>query len=48
MAFASEAFAEPVHEGPDYELAGNPCSINAYEVMCCNFRQIQTNTFVMF
>ena len=32
MASASQCFAEPVHEGPDYELAGFPSSINPYEV----------------
>ena len=32
MASASQCFAEPIHEGPDYELAGFPCRINAYQV----------------
>ena len=36
MASASQAFAEPIHRGPSFMLAGFPCYINPYEVKLWN------------
>lgn len=33
MSDANIAFAEPIHVGPDWQLAGYPCYINPYEVL---------------
>ena len=39
MASAEEFFDEPVHQGPDYELAGHCCEENAFTV-CVNCHKI--------